>query len=132
MFKKYDIHDLFLASINVTYPDNEMWDTNFGGILRMGIAGYGYMTILRQEGDTYIDLENASRKITTARDPKTVSHTIDYIVPLSKYYTQEGKKKKIFSRKEALVEAQKYYHAVHLEYLAQLPEEQSVRKSLSL
>lgn len=132
MFERYNINDLFLASIDVTYPDDEMWDSNIGGILRMGISGYGYVTVLRQDGDKYIDLENTSRKITTTRNPKTISHTIDYMVPLSKYYTQEGKRKKKFSKREALVEAQKYYRAVHLEYLTQLQEEQSDRKSLSL
>lgn len=125
MFEKYNINDLFLASINVMYPANDMWDVNVGGILMMGTAGYGYLTILRKDGDKYIDLQDMSKKITTSRDPRTTSYTIDYIEPLSKYYTQDGKKKETFSRRKAILEAKKYYNAVHQEHLAQIKEQQS-------
>jgi len=125
MFERYNINDLFLASIDVMYPDNDMWDVNIGGILTGGTAGYGYLTILRKDGDKYIDLQNMSRKITTTRDPRTTSYTIDYIEPLSKYYTQEGKKKETFSRRKAIIEAAKYYNEIHQEHLSQLKEQKS-------
>lgn len=125
MFERYNINDLFLASINVMHPDNNMWDINAGGILMMGIAGYGYLTILRKDGDKYIDLQDMSRKISTTRDSRTTSYTIDYIEPLSKYYTQEGKKKDTFSKRKAIMEAKKYYNAMHQEHLAQVQEQQS-------
>lgn len=124
MFERYDINDLFLASINVMYPEDGMWDVNVGGMLMMGTSGYGYLTILKKENNKYIDLSDMSRKITTTRDPKTTSYTIDYMEPFSKYYTQEGKKKETFSRRTALVYAKKYYNTMHQEHLVQLQKQQ--------
>lgn len=129
MFERYNINDLFLASIDVTYPENDMGDTDIGGILKTGISGYGYLTILGKFGDRYFDLQHMSRRITDTRDPNTVSYTINYMQPLSKYYTQEGKKKDTFSRRKAIREAEKHYNTVHREHLTQM-EEQDTSKSL--
>lgn len=125
MFERYNINDLFLASISVMFPDSNIDDVNFGGILTMETAGYGYLTILKKENGKYIDLNNISRKITTTRDPRKISYTIDYIQPLSKYYTQDGKKKETLSRRKTLIEAKKYYDSVHEEHFAQIQEQQS-------
>lgn len=119
MFERYNVDDLFLASINVIYPDDDIWEDNVGGMIMMSPAGYGYLTILKKEEDKYIDLNDMSRKITTTRDPKTISFIIDYIEPLSKYYNQDGTKKEIFSRRNALKEANKYYDVMHQEHLEQ-------------
>ncbi len=48
MFERNNIDDLFLASISVLYPDNEMLTDNIGGILTISIGGYGYTTILKK------------------------------------------------------------------------------------
>ncbi len=125
MLERYNINDLFLASISVMYPDDGLWDVNVGGLFMMRDAGYGYLTILRKDGDKYIDLQDTSKKITTTRDPRTTSYTIDYIEPLSKYCTQEGKKQETFSRSTALIEAKKYYKVMHQEHFAQIQEQQS-------
>lgn len=125
MFERYNINDLFLASITVMFPDNDMWDVNIGGICMMGTAGYGYLTILKKDDDRYIDLNDMSKKITTTRDPMKTSYIINYIEPLSKYYTQDGKKKEVFSKRQALKEAKKYYNAIHQEHYAQIKSKQS-------
>jgi len=120
MFERYDVNDLFLASITVTYPNDSMYDTNIGGILMDGIVGYGYITVLKKSGENYIDLKNPSRKITTKRNPNIISNTIDYIEPLNKYYTQDGKKKNILSKRKTLNLAEKYCVAFDLTRLARL------------
>ena len=108
MFERYDVNDLFLASISVMYPDYSMYDTNIGGILMCGTAGYSYFTILKKSEENYIDLNNPSIKITTNRNPHITSCTIDYIEPLNKYYTQDGKKKNTLSKTKTLNLSKKY------------------------
>ncbi len=125
MFEKYDINDLFLATIDVYYPDNDMSGLNVGNMLVMGISGYGYTTILRKVGDKYIDLENMHRNISHTRDLNTISYVVNYTEPLSKYYTQNGKKKKTFSRRKALLEARQYYGNI---YYNQLLNEEKAKK----
>ena len=130
MFERYNINDLFLASINVTYPANDMWDVNIGDIFMSGTAGYGYLTVLRKVGEKYIDLQDISKKITTTIDPTITSYTVDYMEPLSKYYTQDGKKKEIFSKRQAIKTGRQYYNDVHQNHLNQIKEEQEKTKSL--
>ena len=43
------------------------------------------------------------------RDPNKTSYTIDYMEPLSKYYTSDGKRKKFFSNRQAITMAETYY-----------------------
>ena len=109
MFERNNIDDLFLASISVLYPDNEMLTDNIGGILTISIGGYGYTTILKREKEKYIDLNNPKAEITTTRDPFKASYIIDYMEPLSKYYTSDGKRKQIFSNRQAIKMAETYY-----------------------
>lgn len=116
MLKRYHINKLFLASITVQYPDNEiMWDINIGGMLQMGFTGYGYVTVVRKQDDHYIDLKNESKKITTTHDPSTISYSIGYMQPFSKYYEGKGRKKVTFTKQRALKEAERYYAIFHQE-----------------
>ena len=48
-------------------------------------------------------------EITMTRDPNKTSYTIDYMELLSKYYTSDGKKKKVFSNRQAIKMAETYY-----------------------
>ncbi len=109
MFERNNIDDLFLASISVLYPDNDIVTDNVGGLLKLSRAGYGYSTILKKEGEKYIDLNDTKREITTTRDPLKTSYTIDYMEPLSKYYDGDGKRKQIFSNRQAIKIAETYY-----------------------
>ena len=109
MFERNNIDDLFLASITVLYPDNDIVTDNVGGLLKLSRAGYGYSTILKKEGEKYIDLNDTKREITTTRDPLKTSYTIDYMEPLSKYYDGDEKRKQIFSNRQAIKIAETYY-----------------------
>ena len=75
----------------------------------MSRAGYGYSTILKKEGEKYIDLNDTKKEITTTRNPNKTSYTIDYMEPLSKYYDGDGKRKKFFSNRQAIKIAETYY-----------------------
>lgn len=109
MFERNNIDDLFLATISVSYPDNDIVTDNVGGLLKLSRAGYGYSTILKKEGEKYIDLNDTKVEITTTRNPNETSYTIDYMEPLSKYYTSDGKRKKLFSNRQAIKIAETYY-----------------------
>lgn len=109
MFERNNIDDLFLASISVSYPDNDIVTDNVGGLLKLSRAGYGYSTILKKEGEKYIDLNDTKVEITTTRNPNETSYTIDYMEPLSRYYTSDGKRKKFFSNRQARKIAETYY-----------------------
>ena len=65
--------------------------------------------IITQKGEKYIDLNDTKREITTTRDPLKTSYTIDYMEPLSKYYDGDGKRKQIFSNRQAIKIAETYY-----------------------
>lgn len=109
MFERNNIDDLFLATISVSYPDNDIVTDNVGGLLKLSRAGYGYSTIKKKEGEKYIDLNDTKVEITTTRNPNETSYTIDYMEPLSKYYTSDGKRKKLFSNRQAIKIAETYY-----------------------
>lgn len=109
MFERNDINDLFLATISVSYPDNDIVTDNVGGLLKLSRAGYGYSTILKKEGEKYIDLNDTKVEITTTRNPNETSYTIDYMEPLGKYYTSDGRRKKVFSNRQAIIMAKTCY-----------------------
>ena len=109
MFERNNIDDLFLASISVLYPDDDKITDNVGGLLKLSRAGYGYSTILKKGGEKYIDLNDTKKEITTTRNPNKTSYTIDYMEPLSKYYDGDGKRKQIFSNRQAIKMAETYY-----------------------
>ena len=113
MFERNNIDDLFLASISVLYPDDDKITDNVGGLLKLSRAGYGYLTILKKEGEKYIDLNDTKVEITTTRNPNETNYTIDYMEPLSRYYTGDGKRKKFFSNRQAIKIAETYYDEFH-------------------
>ena len=109
MFERNNIDDLFLASISVLYPDDDKVTDNVGNFFSLSMAGYGYLTILKKEGEKYIDLNDTKVEITTTRNPNETNYTIDYMEPLSRYYTGDGKRKKFFSNRQAIKIAETYY-----------------------
>ena len=113
MFERNNIDDLFLASISVLYPDDDIVTDNVGNFFSLSMAGYGYLTILKKDGEKYIDLNDPKKEITTTRNPNETSYTIDYMEPLSKYYTSDGKRKKVFSNRQAIKMAKTYYNYFH-------------------
>lgn len=103
MFTKYNINDLYLAYVLDTKPCN-------GNISQY--TSVGYLTILKKNGENYIDLQNKDRIVTTTRNQKERSFVIYEIEPLSKHYTQEGRKINNFTRKKAINASQKYGHVI--------------------
>ena len=65
-----------------------------------------------KDKDKYIYLQSGSTMMDT-RDPNKLSHTIDYMEPLSKYYNKDGKKKDTISKKEAIGLSLEYYNEFH-------------------
>lgn len=122
MFEKYDISELYLASIDVIYPDYMGIETNIGGILLEKEGGYGYITVVRviehDDQTSYIDLANPERPIGKSRNSSSTSYILEYTEPLSDYYTQDGKRKQTFSRRSALKEGEKHYNEFHQKRLA--------------
>ena len=118
MFEKYNINDLFIASVSVSYPEKNIGIITIGGLLTDAEIEYDYVTILRKEKDKYVDLQNGSTMMDTI-DPNKLSHTIDYMEPLSKYYNKDGKKKDTLSKKEAIGLSFKYYKEFHKDEEAQ-------------
>lgn len=102
MFEKFNINDLFLAHVVVFSPENSASCD----------SSYGYLTILKKSGESYIDLQNMTRVVTTTRDPMKTSYVIYKKEPLSNHYTQEGKKT-TFTRKNAVNVGSQYYGALH-------------------
>ena len=103
MFTKYNINDLYLAYVLDTTPLN-------GSISEY--TSIGYLTILKKNGENYIDLQNKDRIVTTTRNAYEKSYVIYEIEPLSKHYTQDGKNINNFTRKKAINASQKYNHII--------------------
>ncbi len=128
MFEKYNLSELYLGSIDVRYPDSYGWDVNVGGVLMMGMSGYGYWTILKKTGeDKFIDLQNPERQISAVRDSRITSYTIGYMEPLGNYYEQDGKKREVFSRRQAIKEARNHYNDIHKKEFELIKQRQSER-----
>ena len=102
MFTRYNINDLFLAYVVVNVPSKNS---------ESAYTTYGYPTILTKKGEIYIDLQNKDRVITNSLIPNQKSYVIYEIEPLSKHYTQDGRRINTFSRKKAL-NAEKQYNYV--------------------
>lgn len=110
MFEKYDVNDLFLAIIRVNKPGNDVFNINAGGVFFEKEIGYAYKTILRSEGNNFYDLQNKNRSVSMEQDPDFADFSILYLEQLSKYRTQDGKKKNTLSPKEAIKEASEHYN----------------------
>jgi len=80
-----------------------------GGILKSDPAGFGCTTIIFKKGDKYIDLQHKKEKISNIICPVSISYTIAYMEPLSKYYAQDDNKKDTFGRRNAINIGRKYY-----------------------
>ena len=120
MFEKYDINDLFLPSIDVEYsPYGNSFDTNVGGILLSGVSGYGYITILKKEDKHYIDLQNKFLEVPSV-DSNGKKYTINYMEPLSKYYSQQNSNQSVLSRRKSISIAKKYINDFHQSHLEQI------------
>ena len=103
MFTRYNINELFLAYVIVNIPVKNM---------ESGYATYGYATILKKAGENYIDLQNKDRVITNSLIPNQKSYTIYEIEPLSRHYTQDGRRKNTFTRKKALNAHEQYSYVI--------------------
>jgi len=103
MFTKYNINDLYLAYV----LDIKPIDRNTSQY-----TSVGYLTILKKNSENYIDLQNKDRIVTTTRSENARSFVIYEIEPLSKHYTQDGRKIKNFTRKKAINASQKYGHVI--------------------
>lgn len=103
MFTRYNINDLFLAYVLVNIPSKN---------IKSGYATYGYGTILKKNGENYIDLQNKDRIITNSLIPNQTNYTIYEIEPLSKHYTQDGRRINSFSRKKALNAEKQYSYVI--------------------
>lgn len=101
MFKRYNINELYLAYVIAYIPSK----TSPG-------ASYGYPTILMKNGENYIDLQNKDRIVTNTKTTTERCYVIYEIEPLSKHYTQDGRKINNFSRKKALIVNQQYRHVI--------------------
>ena len=114
MFERNNIDDLFLASISVWKPENEIELDNIADFFIVSIcSATEYSTILKKEGEKSIDLNDTKVEITTTRNPNETNYTIDYMEPLSRYYTGDGKRKKFFSNRQAIKIAETYYNEFH-------------------
>lgn len=103
MFTKYNINNLYLAYVLDVKPIND------------SISQYtsaGYLTILKKNGENYIDLQNKDRVVTTKRNKSTRSFVIYEIEPLSKHYTQDGRKINGFTRKKAINVSKNLGHVI--------------------
>ena len=113
MFERYNVNDLFLASINIIHNEKKIVTSDKFGISFEGaIEGFGYITIVKKEEDKYIDLQNPKRKLVTKSDLNETSYIIEYIEPLSKYYKNKEGKSKLCKRK-TLKLAENYYADHH-------------------
>lgn len=119
MFEKYDVNQLYIAYINVTYSQGGGGGTTGGSAeLRMaGYGGYSYITILNKEGDKFIDLQNPEVKLLFKENSKQTSYVIEYMEPLNKYYTQDGiNKNKVGKRKSLKIarrNSKKFYRNMY-------------------
>lgn len=105
MFEKYNTNDLFLAIINVRFPD-------YKKPCSLIIDGYKYLTILYKENNEYIDLQYRDHEIIEKRDSNVTCYTIEYMEPFNNYYNV---KNSINSRR-AKSEAKKYYKSINDNY----------------
>lgn len=118
MFEKYDISELYLASIHVIEANIPNWKMDISDVLVPQPVEYTYPTIVRVIGDHQMDLANPERPIRKSRNSRITSYILEYTEPLSDYYTQDGKRKQTFSRRSALKEGEKHYNEFHQKRLA--------------
>ena len=101
MFKKYNINDLFLASVSIVYPYRE-YDSKTG-FVKLAHGSFKYNTILLKKEDKFIDLQKKFIPVIT-------SYKINFLEPLSKYYTQEGAKTTELTKRKAINIGKQHYN----------------------
>lgn len=82
-------------------------------------AGYGYITILKNDGEHYIDLQDKYLEIPSV-DSYGRRYTINYMETLSNYYSQQNGKKMILSRRKSISIAKQYINDFHHSHLDKL------------
>ena len=106
MFGKYNIKDLFLAVIEITYPYADLDPES--GLLMSKIVNYDYCTILRKKDQGYIDLQENDVIYNYM-----ASYHIKFLEPLGAYYTFDGRKKRTINKKDAIQAAKIYYKSIY-------------------
>ena len=101
MFTRYNINDLFLAYVIVTVYKNGSRSYEFY-----------YPTILKKVESGYIDLQHPNRTIDNGEMQDNRIYTTYEIEPLSKHYTQDGRRKNTFTKKNALKIGEQYIYVV--------------------
>ena len=89
MFTRYNINDLYLAYVLDITP----CEGNF-----LPYRCVGYLTILKKNGEDFIDLQNKGRIVKQDIIPNEKCYAIYECEPLSKHYTQDGNKRNNFTR----------------------------------
>ena len=117
MFDKFNVNELYIGIVEFRYPQSVAGEFSaFDWAYKdfdMTDDTYPYCTILRKlSEDSCVDLQNM-QLIGTVRTPQKPCYIIHYIEPLSNYYNQDGTKKDILSRKQALKEANKHFSTVY-------------------
>lgn len=103
MFTKYNINDLYLAYVLDITPKKDSV---------IPYSSVGYLTILKKNGENYIDLQNKDRIVESTIRANKKCFAVYEIEPLSKHYNKEGKRINQFTRKKALNTGHKYRHII--------------------
>lgn len=113
MFERYNIKDLFLALIHVNCPNSD-YEVYSNG-LRGKTTEYGYFTVVVKIGEEYIDLQTFNHVFEKGHfvNPNEECRIIEYLEPLSYYYTQERVRKGPINREEALEKLKDHSNDVH-------------------
>lgn len=101
MFTRYNINDLFLAYV-------------VGTVYKNGSRSYEfyYPSILKKVESGYIDLQHPNRIIGNGLLQDDTIYTTYEIEPLCKHYTQDGRRKNTFTKKNALKVGKQYNYVI--------------------
>lgn len=109
MFEKYDIVDLYLASIIIAEPEERVWDASIGQMVRVSSNEINYNTVIRKVGDHYVDLKYLEHVISEIRNSRDITYLIEAKESLWHYEVPYGRKKITYSRNKALKIGERYY-----------------------
>lgn len=125
MKETYRVEELFLASIDVIYPPRKENEPSIFTDLEDD-KGFNYITVLKKEGEEYIDFQDKYRKISFEEDPSVITYKVKYMVPLSKYYQRDDGKKIRFTRTNAIKKTQKaFFDENQMTFDDIIPEEET-------
>ena len=108
MFEKYNTKDLYFATIQVKYPDNDANHFGNDGLFIIDGNGPIFDTVLLKYKDKYIDLRHPELKIVEQRNPDRKSFVIKSLKPFSEEeeYLRKGKimrKYKIYKKEKSTI-----------------------------